>query len=52
MLTQDAYTRFVECGDPHCFRYWPNKISDTMTHFFGGLVGERDGQDLLRVNSL
>ncbi len=45
---KDAYAGRVERRDPHELRPVADEFDDTFTHLGCGLVGERDGEDLLR----
>ena len=47
---QDAHARRVERGDPHEPGPVAHQVGDPLLHLAGGLVGERDRQDLARVH--
>ena len=43
---QDAHAGGVERRHPHLLRHGPDEGADAVLHLVGGLVGERDRQDL------
>ena len=43
---QDAHAGGVEGGHPHALGHRPDQPGQAFAHLGGGLVGERDGQDL------
>ena len=49
---QDAHARGVERADPHLERHRPDQRGHTLAHLAGGLVGERDRQDLHGMHAL
>ena len=49
---QDADARGVERRHPHRADDRADEVRHTFTHLGGGLVGERDGQDLRRLDTL
>ena len=49
---QDPHARGVERGHPHLLGDRPDERPDAVLHLVGGLVGERDGQDLERADAV
>ena len=49
LAAQDPHARGVERGHPHAARGRPDQLLDALAHLRGGLVGERDREDLARA---
>ena len=52
IAAQDAYARRVERGHPHLLGDRTDQLGHPALHLVGGLVGEGDGQDLERRDTL
>ncbi len=49
---EDAHARRVEGRHPHRLDHRPDEVADALAHLGGGLVGERDGEDVRRPHAL